>query len=221
VALESIEKMTSVSTIRGGAVAMVAAGVTVWMLCRCKIKALLLVSSVLILAGVMFIGTDYWQKFADIWQDGPWKSTVDSRLDLWEGGWRMALEYPVVGVGLGNFEHRVGEYTPSGKDDSPHNNVVAFLAETGFVGAVLYVTVFASALCLGTIAARDTTDPRRRWFATFLVASLVAYLVGGMFMTRHTMPLAYLLAGSALAVSVNGVGWSTPARNGLGFASGG
>ncbi len=185
---------------RGGAVAIVAAGVSVWLLCRRKLKVLLLALPLILLAGTLFMGTAYWQKFADIWQDGYWKRTVDSRIDLLEGGWMMALGNPVFGVGMGNFEHRVGEYTPSGKDNSPHNNIVGMLAETGFPGAVLYLTFFVSAIYLAGVTARRSTDMRLRGFAMLLAGSLVAYLAGGMFMTRHTLTLAYLLAGGALAV---------------------
>ena len=112
----------------------------------------------------------------------------------------MALEYPAYGVGMGNFENRVGEYTPSGRDDSPHNNIIGTLAETGFTGALLYLTLFISAIFMAAFASKHSSEPELREISVFLAASLVAYFTGGMFMTRHTMTLAYLLAGGALAV---------------------
>lgn len=188
---------------RGGALAIVAAVVSIWLMSRHRLKLFLLTLPVLFLAGVLFISTPYWQKFEDIWQDGYWKKTVDSRIGLWGGGWRLALDSPVFGVGMGNFEHRVGKYTSSGKGDSPHNNIVGMLAETGFPGVLLYLAFFVCAICLAAVTARRSADSRLRRFAVFLAASIVAYFVGGMFMTRHTMTLAYLLAGGALAVSTS------------------
>ena len=115
--------------------------------------------------------------------------------------WRMSLAHPVFGVGLSNCEHRVAEYTASGRGDSPHNNVLGMLAETGFVGAALYVALFVYAIGLAVWIAHQSDDSRTRWISILLAASLVGYLVGGMFMTRHTFPLAYLLAGGTLAIS--------------------
>ncbi len=191
------------TTNRGGAVAIITAFLFVWLLRYRKLKRLLLILPILLLLVSMPTGSAYWQKFTDIWQNGYWKKTVDSRIDLWEGGWKMALDYPIYGVGMGNFENRVGKYTTSGKDDSPHNNIVGALAETGFVGALLYLAFFISAIYLAAVSGIRSTDPRLRKFTIFLAASLVAYFIAGMFMTRHTLTLAYLLAGGALAVSTS------------------
>jgi len=188
---------------RGGLVAIIMASLTVWLLCRSRLRNFLIALLVLIFVGTLFIRTAYWKKFADIWQDGYWKKTVDSRINLWEGGWRMALDYPVFGVGLGNFEHRVGGYTKNGKSDSPHNNIIGFLTETGFTGAVLYLAFFLRAICMAALASHRIPPTKSGRFAVFLAAALMSYLVGGMFLTRHTMTLAYLLAGGALAVSMS------------------
>ncbi|MHB0954788.1 MAG: O-antigen ligase family protein [Pirellulaceae bacterium] len=186
---------------RGGAVATVAGLVSVWLMCRWKLRWFLLISAAFCLVAIPLARTQYWHRFESIWKGGSGRGTVDSRLDLWQGGWRMALAYPIFGVGLGNFEHRVAAYTPRGRADSPHNNVVGMLAETGFAGAVMYLATFVGAIGLAVRTAGRSTDVRLRWIGMFLVASLVAYVVGGMFMTRHTMELAYLLAGAALAIS--------------------
>lgn len=59
------------------------------------------------------------------------------RLNMWQGAINMALDHPVLGVGLGGFEDNYNNiYKPEGAKDSIHchNNILEIFAESGLVG---------------------------------------------------------------------------------------
>ena len=186
---------------RGGAVALAAATTMTWLACRRKMRVLAIAVPMLFLVGNLFVQTGYWNRIESIWAGGPGRASVDSRFLIYEAGWKMALDNPIFGVGLGNFEPRMAAYSRNGKSDSPHNHVIAMLAETGFLGAVLFLTLFVYAMVVAFVTARRLPPGPEHWTAALLAGALVAYFVGGMFMTRHTFWLAYLLVGGAAAMS--------------------
>jgi len=58
------------------------------------------------------------------------------RYQMYQDGWNMTLEHPVFGVGLGNF----GQHFWTGQVS--HSNYMEPLATTGFVGFVLYQSIY-------------------------------------------------------------------------------
>jgi len=179
---------------RAAAVAFVAASIAAYLQAKRKLLVASIVVPAVIVGTVVFSRTAYWQRFADIWQGGYWRGTVDSRVTIWKGGWRMTLANPLFGVGPGNFEAHVQRYEPS-ISDSPHNNFIGMMGETGLMGAVLYGAFFFSGLVVAWRAGGKSPA------AKMLAAAIVAYLAVGMFMTRHTQVLAYVLVGAAVGMA--------------------
>lgn len=73
---------------------------------------------------------------------------VTVRPAVWHGGVEMFLEHPVTGVGVGNFPERIPAYLPARevfpileRNLDAHSIYIATLAETGLVGAVVFVLV--------------------------------------------------------------------------------
>ena len=100
----------------------------------------------------------------------------------------------VFGVGPGNFRTHIQHYEPA-THESPHNNFIAMMSETGLAGAVLYGAFFFSGLVVAWRAGRKRPAIR------MIAAAIVAYLMVGMFLTRHTQVLAYVLVGAAVGMS--------------------
>lgn len=192
-----------------GAVTLV---MLVWHLRR---RWLMLAVALLVFAAVVLLAFQgkYWERFRALWDSQAVhataqldRATAEERLELWGAGWRMALDKPIVGVGPGNYPHFVRIYAP-GKDPLPaHNNYVHMAAETGFPGAALYIAVFVGACLLLSRVARRVRNAWPGPGARMLQASLVAYLVVGVFISRHDMVLAYLLAGWAVALARQPIG---------------
>jgi putative inorganic carbon (HCO3(-)) transporter len=88
------------------------------------------------------------------------------RTDLWTVGWRMVQAHPLNGVGVGNFPTSAAQYTlrPGTIErtdlifnEQPfvtHNTYLQILAETGFVGLLLFLGVIAGCMRLALRAAR-------------------------------------------------------------------
>jgi len=95
------------------------------------------------------------------------------RIYMWQSAWRMFIEYPLVGLGFGQFQHF---YTadshylmPMSKYSGfahPHNVVMTFLAETGLVGVVAFCILFATIL----------VNTLKKYFAKRDSLALVAFL---------------------------------------------
>ncbi len=82
------------------------------------------------------------------------RSSIPTRLYLMGIGWKMILDHPFNGVGLGNYSHHYHEYVPYVDDPSvryivskphtPHNFFLRFGAETGLPGVVAAVFLLFS-----------------------------------------------------------------------------
>lgn len=129
------------------------------------------------------------------------RGTAQNRLDLWRAGWQMAQDAPLLGIGPGNFAAEVQYVLPGSDPLSAHSNYVQMLAETGFPGLALYL-LFFGLVVVGLVRCAGHA-PVGRWqrpAAQMLLLTLVVYLVGGVFNSRHDLALAYLIAGWSCAV---------------------
>ncbi|MPL68896.1 hypothetical protein SDC9_14629 [bioreactor metagenome] len=128
------------------------------------------------------------------------------RLLMWESSIKMAKDYPITGVGLGNFNKFEMEQYISPKAKLPtahvhaHNNLFHFLAETGILGLSGFIIMFYSIFC-GLM-------PRRRQViikAAILVT--VSLLIHGMteynFGHREGMRIYWFILGLALCLQKN------------------
>lgn len=68
-------------------------------------------------------------------------ASLTERADLFIMGLKMFNDYPLFGVGLGNYLYKIGEYGSYNFAYS-HNTFVSILAETGFIGFILFIALF-------------------------------------------------------------------------------
>ena len=105
------------------------------------------------------------------------------RIYMWQSAWRMFVENPFVGLGFGQFQHfYTTDYhylMPMSKEPGfahPHNVLMTFLAETGFVGTMGFCSLFATILVITLKRYFETQD--RLSLVTFL--STAGFLFAGM-----------------------------------------
>lgn len=179
-------------------------------LARRRWLALAVALPVLIVAGWLFSLTPYWDRFADYFSGrrGTNVASAESRLKIWHSTVELVLDHPVLGVGWGNFHAAIAGYDRSLSGQSVHNNFLGVLAETGVPGLALYVLLFGQALA--RMVRRSLTGDEFAWPARAVALALVAYLIAGLFLTRHDMPFAYLLVGWSVAIHAAPLG--RPAR---------
>lgn len=186
---------------RAAAVGFVGLLVVLWALSRYRWRMLAISLPLLLLAGTLFTSSYYWQRFTGIWEGTTDRNSVLSRFRIWQAGWRMFVEHPVLGVGAGHFHNLVQDYNPDVQEAfAGHNNFVQILAEAGAPGLVLYTLLYLAGLATlwrtASITGRHWPGPGAR----LLSASLWVYLIVGCFISRQDMVLPYLLLGWAAAM---------------------
>jgi len=67
--------------------------------------------------------------------------SLSQRIDCLNAGFKMFKDFPLTGVGLGNYVYKVKDYS-SFIFKYSHNTFISILAETGFIGFILFIGLF-------------------------------------------------------------------------------
>jgi len=89
---------------------------------------------VLVIAASGLWSAGLWERMVEMQQKG---LATGKRQWMWEYAIQMGLDHPLLGVGPGNYRLEVLRQSVAG-NKVPHNDILTFLAETGFPGAILY-----------------------------------------------------------------------------------
>lgn len=133
-----------------GAVVGLAAGAVVALLCAPRGYRLRITAGILLgLGGLIYLGdTGFWLRTGTIAQAADERDrSAESRLEIWEGGFQMALANP-QGVGAGNFMQTIGRYAPMHADRDAHSTYVRCLGELGFLGLGILAALIVNAAAM-------------------------------------------------------------------------
>lgn len=125
-------------------------------------------------------------------------NTVGLRYSLWQAGWRMWLDHPVTGVGIGLFTENLPTYAyelPAWRWNLvAHNTYVSILAETGLVGLVLFVSmIFFSLrnfLAINKGWSAEILSLRNTWLIVF-----ITILIGSVTKNDHYEKFFWFIMG--------------------------
>ena len=117
--------------------------------------------------------------------------SVFGRLATWQAAAEIALEKPVLGVGLANYaeyfdaSHYYSDEAPeevaeTKAADSPHSNILWVASELGLTGLVLYIAANVFLFRMGWRALNRAADSRQGRAAACFLALLVAYWIPGL-----------------------------------------
>lgn len=103
--------------------------------------------------------------------------STNYRLKLWESSLEMLMDYPILGVGIGNWKIMSIKY---GKENinqyevpkHAHNDFFQIIAETGILGGLFYILFFISPFYFVVINFKSISTERKR-FTILLTFSLV------------------------------------------------
>jgi probable O-glycosylation ligase (exosortase A-associated) len=190
---------------RGGFVALSAAGLVFLLLQRRRFTALVVVAATaLVLVAVVPIPQSYLdrletiQTYKEVGED-----SALSRPHFWRVGFMMGMSNP-FGVGLRQYEAAYDKYDflfgRFGRRRAVRNAHVQVFAELGFLGATVWVAMFAYAFfaCLRVRArsrlAHVPPDDARVLFtlANGLLTSMTGFVVGGAFLALALNDLTWL-----------------------------
>lgn len=193
---------------RGGFLGLVAVGLYCWFRSPRKLMSAMAVL-LLIFTILQFAPEGYWDRMNTITTDtdDPY-GTGQERIYSWKAGWKMFLDYPILGVGPGNFPWNFESYEPpegfgataidTGRFNggrAAHSLYFTLIPELGIVGTILFAWMVLSSLRdLRFIRKRIRENPQQleedkyfrervRYLTLALGGSLPGFLVSGAFLS--------------------------------------
>ncbi|PIX16121.1 hypothetical protein CO110_10300 [Candidatus Desantisbacteria bacterium CG_4_9_14_3_um_filter_40_11] len=93
-----------------------------------------------VLIVLSFAPAQYWERMKTL-KNCQSEESAFSRIELYKAGWSMWKDYPILGVGPGNFRYICKQYYqgPGSKARVSHNTYFQLLSETGIIGFLLYM----------------------------------------------------------------------------------
>jgi putative inorganic carbon (HCO3(-)) transporter len=166
----------------------------------------LLLIPVLLLAGLfaVFLTPERWQQRMNFEREG---ALIDdsalSRINAWTYCWRLVQDHPLTGGGFEAFTPALFDrYAPNPRDvHGPHSIYFGVLAEHGFIGLGLYLTLlFSTFLTLGKQVkfARAHNDEQIEAYGNALRVSLVGFMVSGAFLGRAYFDYYFTIVACAV-----------------------
>lgn len=161
--------------------------ILVLMFVQLKRKFVLVPIFVLAAGGALLFAPEAWKERMNPSQG--LDSSARERLNAWTFSWDLVKDYPVFGGGFSTFTPELfAKYAPVAEDvKGPHSVYFGVLAEHGFPGLALYLTLAAS--CLVKLLrlvkyARIYGDETVAAYVHMFEFSIIAFLVSGCFLGR-------------------------------------
>lgn len=136
------------------------------------------------------------------------------RILLWNSSWKMFLDYPLVGVGAGNFGevYKSRYILPEAKEPGlghAHNNFFQMLAEAGVIGVSAFIYMFGYIIV--TMYRRYILNRQETWALVALLVT-ISFLVQGLteynFGNAAVIHMYWFILGTAYSVLQMGSGYS-------------
>jgi O-antigen ligase len=131
--------------------------------------------------------------------------TVGIRYGLWQAGLRMWADNTITGVGIGQFSQRLPFYgrdllRPRYLSLGPHNMYIAVLSETGLVGLIFFLAMFAASMRF-LFQATHSLTPEVKELAQAWIIILALVLIAGITKQDQYDKLTWMAVGVSMAIS--------------------
>jgi putative inorganic carbon (hco3(-)) transporter len=178
---------------RGGLLSFAAVGLLQLVRSRYKIRAI--AATIVVVAIIMpALPDQYWNRMNSITASVEERDeSQQGRLHFWQVAVEIANDKPLLGVGHSGYPRAYDDYDTTGgqfgRSRAVHSAWFGVLAELGYLGLLLFVTIVVTSLLtcrkVRKMAARGEIPQDMAAYATGLEASLVAFIVGGSFVSFH------------------------------------
>ncbi|MBK7090651.1 MAG: O-antigen ligase family protein [bacterium] len=184
---------------RGGWVGLMAVVVFCILKSKRKLMSLSFVA-LLAISVAVFAPSSYWSEVQSITDTE--EATANSRLNYWMAAVRMFADHPLTGVGAGNGPLRMPEYVTGFRDPATqwgrtfHGTLPLVLAETGFLGILCYLMMFAVAVRGMMVVQRKYGNDHRtdEWtLASALTGGMVGWMASATFLSAAYYPHLWTL----------------------------
>jgi probable O-glycosylation ligase (exosortase A-associated) len=125
--------------------------------------------------------------------------SAQSRFSSWRAGLKIALDYPIFGIGPRNSKLVIFAYGADMERRTIHSQYVQLAADNGFVGLACYLSMLVTAwwqLRRVRINTREDMSPTGRHLhamACGLESSLAVFCTGALFLSLEVFELPYLI----------------------------
>jgi putative inorganic carbon (hco3(-)) transporter len=205
---------------RGGLLAISAVGLLQLLRSKHKFRAVAAVAIVIAII-VPTLPPEYWDRMNSITAEGDERdASQQGRLHFWQVAVDMANDQPFFGVGHTGYPRAYNDYDTEngrfGQNRAVHSAWFGVLAELGYPGLVLFVIIIVSSLraCrqVRRSAKRGEIPEEMGAYATGLESSLVAFIVGGSFVSFHYCEMLWHFFGLTMALETVAVREAALAR---------
>lgn len=193
---------------RGGFLAAIGMGLTWWL--RSFHKLRIAVGVILTLLIVVPVLPDaFWTRMNTIHTHGQEQDvSALGRLHFWDVALNMAAANPLVGVGFNGFNKSYDSFDTSdgafGRQRSVHSSYLGVLAELGYPGLILFVTIlgcsFTTCGQVRRLASRNEVPVDLGNAALALESSLIAYVITSAFLASQYNEMVWHFIGLTVAL---------------------
>lgn len=183
--------------------ALLSTGATLFMLgirSRRKVVGPLAVAATAL--ALYLIAPENWFGRMDTLSDYHQDASAMNRVAAWKWAWAFGVQHPILGGGFGVFVLDAGSIPGLPGWLEAHNIFFEILAEQGFVGLGLFCgLIIAIYRSCAVVQKRARGHEELAWTADLTRATqiaLVAFVVGGCFVSIASNPFLYMLAGIAI-----------------------
>jgi len=191
---------------RGATIALACVFLYQWVKSRQKFMGIIAI--VLMVTSILaYAPPEYFERIRSISKYST-EGSAKGRILAWKSAVRMAIDNPLLGVGAGHFPVKYGtEYRPTGvgRTEMPwstaHSVYFLALGELGFPGLTFLIVIILSNILGNEKKMRGLKNHSSSISVTYkrlfvsLNSSMIAFAVGGAFLSALYYPHIYLLAG--------------------------
>ena len=192
---------------RGGLLGLAAAMLAIALQSKRKIRGLSLILGLALLAFLVEPGK-WIERMETLRTAAQTDSSAKSRFFAWKFSTLLALDHPVLGGGFETFTPEMYDrYGMGGQEivHGPHSIYFQMLAEHGFPGLMIFVTLLGSCmLTCQRIKRRCRRYDPGSWlipYCNMVTASLCAYAVSGAFLGRAYFVMFYQLVATTILLT--------------------
>jgi probable O-glycosylation ligase (exosortase A-associated) len=176
-----------------------------WVLLRSRKRTLLIPVIGFGIGIALLFAPSAWKERMDPTRPNAIDGSAKSRLNAWTYSWNLAQDYPIAGGGFDTFTERLFDiYAPQVRDiHGPHSVYFQVLAEHGFVGLALYLTLIGS--CFASVSrlvkyAKFYGNTVVLAYVNMFHFSLVGFLTSGMFLGRAYFDYLFSIVAALAAL---------------------
>ncbi len=160
-----------------------------------------------VVAGGALAGPPVVKEFTSAFETGEKRdSSAQSRFALWEVGWEITKDYPMLGVGPYAGQRLVALYLSGGQQEGQkglHNLFFEISTGCGLPATALYFGFFVIPWYMSWKTYRNRSkelDPKLQGCLLAVVAGIPAYLAASMFSSGALLESPYAMSSMAIAV---------------------